>query len=476
MTKADLIPLLPYLALAAASIAVMLASAFFRRHGLAAAIALAGLGLSFAAACALFLTPGHLRLVTPLLFVDRYALFYTALIALAAFVIASFSHAYLGRLNVIREEFYVLLLSATLGAAVLAASVHFASFFLGIETLTISLYGLIAYTRSRAASIEAGVKYLILAAVSSAFVLFGIALLYAAAGGLSFSAVAALAAGGTSGPLLAAGLLLVLAGAGFKLAVVPFHLWTPDVYEGAPAPVAAFVATVSKGAVFAAVFRFALAAGIHGRPAFLLMLTGIAVASMLVGNLLALFQDNVKRMLAYSSIAHLGYLLIALVAGSKDAVTASALYLLAYFVTMLGAFGVVIVLSGPGRDAGDRDDYRGLARRRPWLAAIFTLMLLSLAGMPLTAGFFGKFVLAAAGASASLWTALSALVLGSVIGLFYYLRLISTLYEPPGVTVPAPPMLPLLGGCALAFLFGALFWIGVAPGPVVEIIRKAVLF
>ena len=192
-------------------------------------------------------------------------------------------------------------------------------------------------------------------------------------------------------------------GIGFKLALVPFHMWTPDVYEGAPAPITAFVATVSKGAMFALLLRYFNQSGARNSTALLLVLTIVAIASMFAGNLLALLQNNVKRILAYSSIAHLGYLIVAFEAGGDMAGFAVAFYFVAYFATMLGAFGVVTMLSTPGNDLGDLESYRGLFWRRPMIASVFTVMLLSLAGIPLTAGFVGKFYIVAAGASVSLW-------------------------------------------------------------------------
>ena len=242
---------------------------------------------------------------------------------------------------------------------------------------------------------------------------------------------------GVHGPPLLAGLVMIISGLGFKLAVVPFHLWTPDVYEGAPAPVTAFIATVSKGAVFALVLRYFTRIDIHAHTALFLIITLIAVASMFAGNLLALLQTNVKRILAYSSISHLGYLLVTVLASGPTAVTAAAFYLAAYFITTLGAFGVVAVLSRPERDADRLEDYRGLVWRRPWLAGVFTAMLFSLAGIPLTAGFVGKFYVVAAGVGSALWLAVVALAINSVIGLFYYLRIVVALFTPAG-DVPRP--------------------------------------
>ncbi|MEK6699024.1 MAG: NADH-quinone oxidoreductase subunit N [Nitrospirota bacterium] len=473
MTAKSLTLLWPYIVVAATSVIVMLVISVRRNHAAVFLLTLSGLAVATALLFLPYLSAP--AMVTKLVLIDRYALFYTGLIFAATFIVAALSYPYLELRDGDHEEFYVLLLIAALGASVLTASVHFASLFLGLETLTVSLYALTAYLRSSDRSIEAGVKYLILAAVSSAFILFGMALVYAELGTMEFAAIAERAAGAeVHGLPLTAGFAMIIIGLGFKLAVVPFHMWTPDVYEGAPAPVTAFVATVSKGAVFALVLRLFSIIDVHGRGAEFLIFTVIAVASMFTGNLLALLQNNVKRILAYSSISHLGYLLVAFLASGSLAAAAVAFYLTAYFVTTLGAFGVVTVLSTKERDADSMDDYRGLARQRPWVAGIFTAMLFSLAGIPLTAGFVGKFYVVAAGVDSGLWLLVVILIINSAIGLFYYLRIIIALYTNPkegGQPTPVPK-LSRTGGAVLASLSLLLLWLGVYPGPLIDLIKK----
>ncbi len=472
---ADMIILEPYIVIAATAVAAMLTIAFYRNHGLTALITLMGLAVALVLTCLIFYIPVLQRQITPLIIIDRYALFFLGLILAAGIAVTLLSYAYLEARAGNREEFYLLILFATLGTAVLAASTHFASLFLGIEILSVSLYALTAYLRHSDRSIEAGVKYLILAAVSSAFILFGMALVYAETGSMEFSHIAARTATvGALGLPVIAGFGMIIVGLGFKLAVVPFHMWTPDVYEGAPAPVTAFIATVSKGAVFALVLRSLSRVDLIAHRSLFVMLAIIAVASMFAGNLLALLQNNIKRILAYSSISHLGYLVVALLAGGSMAVPAAAFYLVSYFITTLGAFGVVIALSRGDRDAESMEDYAGLAWRRPCLAGIFTAMLLSLAGIPLTAGFVGKFYIVAAGVGSGLWIPVLALVVNSVIGLFYYLRIIIAVYAKPE-TEPVPaPALSLSGGTALVCMTIFLVWLGVYPGPLLELIRQAV--
>jgi NADH-quinone oxidoreductase subunit N len=294
---------------------------------------------------------------------------------------------------------------------------------------------------------------------------------------MAFDRIASsLAAGqGGSRALLLAGLALTVVGVGFKLAAVPFHMWTPDVYEGAPTPVTAFIATVSKGGVLALLIRLFIRVNPAARSLFA-VLAIIAVASMLGGNLLALLQRNVKRILAYSSIGHLGYLLVAFLAGGALGVTAATFYLATYFLSSLGAFGVVGVLSGAEGDADNLDDYRGLFWRRPWLAGMLSITLFSLAGIPLTAGFVGKFLILTAGVGAAYWLLAIILVVSSVIGLFYYLRIIVAmiLQSPagPGGSKTLPPR--LAGSLVLAALALALVGLGVYPGPLVQLIRAMV--
>ncbi len=470
MNTADLLALLPFLLIAGTSVFVMLAIAVFRRHWLSLCITLVGMAAAFGSLW--LVAPLVPRKATSLLILDQYALFYIGLIITATFAIAILCYGYLARHSETREELYVLLLVATLGSMVLVTSSHLVSFFLGLEILSVALYALAAYLHTRRRPLEAGIKYLILAGSSSAFLLFGMALIYAQLGTMESFRLAALLAGAQNSPLVLAGLTFIATGIGFKLGVVPFHLWAPDVYEGAPAPVTAFIATVSKGAIFALLLRYFYTAGpLHSRAIFVLFAI-IAIASMLIGNLLALLQNNVKRILAYSSIAHMGYLLVAFEASNTTASEAVAFYLVAYFITTIGAFGVVTVLSDEERDADRLEDYAGLFWRRPMLASIFTLMLLSLAGIPVTAGFLAKFYVVTAGASAGIWSLILILVITSVIGLFYYLRVVITMYARVQEEAPHAEPHAIGGSYVLVALTILLVWLGVYPVPLLHVIRK----
>ena len=475
MTPADFTALLPYLILTAAIVVILLTVAFVRSHKLSAGMTMAGLALAFASLpLAAAASP---RAVTVLVRVDGFSLFFAGLLIAAAFSVAGLSYGYLERRRIRREEFYLLLLTATLGGCILPASTHFASLLLSLELLTVSLYALIAYLRTEPLGIEAAIKYLILAAASSAFLIFGAALIYAERGTLEFGRIllpAAAPAGGLDAVLMTAGLAMALVGIGFKLAVVPFHMWIPDIYQGAPAPVAGFIATVSKGAVFAALFRIFSLYAFPSTGGIYQALIAIAVLSMFAGNWLALLQTNVKRLLAYSSIAHFGYLLVALLAAGGNSVTAAAVYLAAYFAAILTAFGVIGSVS-PGGEAAALEDYRGLFWRRPWAAAFFTAALLSLIGIPLTAGFIGKAYVLLAGVGSAVWLLALALIVTSAIGLYYYLRIILVMARPPDAEDEAQPRAApasRLENLVLAALALGIVGLGVYPAPLLELIQR----
>jgi len=467
----DIIALLPILVISATAVLVMMGIAWKRSHVLASGLTHVGLAGAFLSIFAA--VPLAPRQVTSLLLVDRFALFYMGLIIASALVVAALSYDYFKNRDEHREELYVLLLIATAGCAVLVASTHFVSFFLGLEILSVSLYALIAYLKDRNQALEAGIKYLILASASAAFLLFGMALIYADVGTMEFSRIGEISLRGSSFALLAPGIGLIVTGIGFKLGVVPFHLWTPDVYEGSPAPVAAFVATASKSAMVALLLRYAfLSRALKYRGVFFVF-TLIAIASMCAGNLLALQQRNVKRILAYSSIAHFGYILVAFLAGGPMAIEAVSFYLVAYSATILTAFGIVTVLSGPEREADDIEDYRGLFWRQPVIAAVLTVALLSLAGIPATMGFLSKFYVLAAGADAAAWPLILILVITSVAGLFYYLRIVVALYSPSEHALVQA--LSHSGAAVVVALSVLLIWFGVYPAPLFRLVRTSVI-
>lgn len=428
MSGNDFFALLPLLVLAGSSVLIMLLIAIRLSHRI---IQRSSSFLFLIAFLSIFyiqkVFPYSLE---PLLIVDGFSAFIMGLIIFSSIVVNILSYIYFEEKEESPKEYYVLLFLCTLGACVMAVSKHFVSLFLGLEILTVGLYALMAYLRGRNKSIEAGIKYLVLAAFSSAFLLFGMALIYLETGSMEFTQIAKnLDTIQIPSTLFITGLGMMLVGVGFKLAVVPFHMWAADVYQGAPVPITAFIATASKAGVFAVPLRFFNEIDAFRYNQVLWTVTFITIATLIVGNLLALQQKNVKRILAYSSIAHLGYLLVAFIPGNTLSLYAVSFYLLAYFICTLTAFGVITLLSNKVGDAEDIDTYKALFWQNPLLAFIFSVSLISLAGIPLTAGFIGKFYILLAALQSGFWLIALILVITSVFGLYYYLRIITVMFS-----------------------------------------------
>lgn len=498
----SLAALTPLIVLAVAAMVTLLIAAFARHHALVAGTGVIGLVL-FLASMLWAPEPGPNAFV-PLLAVDRLAHFHWSLIGLTTLVVMLLCYRHFQPSTrrdqyphqqkpegPVREEsaeeLYGLLLLASLGASVLAASDHFVSLFLGLELLSLSLFILVAYRCRAALPIEAGVKYLVLSGLATGFLLFGIALVYTYSGTLAFGYLDNPPGSALGEAYWYAGMALIVAGLAFKLSLAPFHFWTPDVYQGASAPVTAYLATVSKAAVLVVLLRLVQGMELEmGSPTWA-ALAGMAGASMLVGNWLALRQNNLKRLLAYSSIAHMGYAMAALLAAGALAAEAVSFYLAFYVITSLGAFGIIVVLSDGNRgaetEAEELEDLQGLFWRQPFMAFIMTLMILSLAGIPLTAGFFGKFYVLVAGAEAGLWRLLLLVALGSAVGLYYYLRVILTMLTrreqaADGFEVDAKAGLQRPGtgshlakACLVALTL-ALLWLGIYPEPMMALVRS----
>ncbi|MDA8902656.1 NADH-quinone oxidoreductase subunit N [Porticoccaceae bacterium] len=442
MNTGQLMALMPILMLSLTAVVLMIQASIKRDQGLAWWITAIGFLLTLwgAGYAREFTQP-----VTMLLMVDDWGLFFTTLILVASLVTLILSKDSFSPEGERKEEYYLLLVLSVLGAVVLIQSSHMASLLLGMELMGVALYGMIAFPEKGELPLEAAIKYLVLSACASAMLLFGFALIYAATGDLSYGGMGAKAAAAFSQePLvLMAGSAMVLAGLGFKLSVVPFHMWTPDVYQGAPTPVTGFLATVSKGAVFVALTRFYLDGQLYQYDSLIMALSVVAMASMLVGNWLALRQDNIKRLLAYSSIAHFGYLLIVLIALAAAQSTMSSeligqaitFYLAAYIVTTLAAFTVIANLAGEDDSKSMLSAFEGLFWRNPIQASALTVAMLSFAGIPLTAGFIGKFYLIMLSIQSKLWVLLGALVLGSAIAIYYYLRIIFAMSKTSGTMI-----------------------------------------
>ena len=478
ITPQQLIALLPLLIVGLTVVVVMLSIAWRRNHFLNATLSV--IGLNAALVSLWFVGQGGAMDVTPLMRVDGYAMLYTGLVLLASLATCTFAYPWLEGYNDNKEEFYLLVLIAALGGILLANANHLAALFLGIELISLPLFGLIGYAFRQKRSLEASIKYTILSAASS-FLLFGIALLYAQTGNLSFMALGkSLGDGMLHEPLLLAGLGMMIVGLGFKLSLVPFHLWTPDVYQGAPAPVSTFLATASKIAIFGVVMRLFLYAPVGDSEAVRTVLGIIAFVSIIFGNLMALSQTNIKRLLGYSSISHLGYLLVALIAlqSGEMSMETVGVYLAGYLFSSLGAFGVVSLMSSPyrGPDADSLFSYRGLFWHRPILSAVMTVMMLSLAGIPMTLGFIGKFYVLAVGVQAHLWWLTAGVVIGSAIGLYYYLRVAVSLYlsAPQQLNRDAPGNWQYSAGGIVVLISALLVLIfGIYPQPLIDIVQRA---
>ena len=476
-----IIDLMQIIMLTISTVVVMMTTAFKRDHGLISGLTVFGLFASLLTF--VFIQPVLPLEATQLLIIDEYSLFFSNLIIVGAIGVALLTYPYFQNHNVQNEEFYILLMTATLGAVVLACSNHFVSFLLGMEMMGVSLYAMIAYPVHAAKSakfpLEAGVKYLILSALTSGITLFGIALVYAYIGTMGFDEIpTALEAAGDLGPVFLIGVLMIVAGAAFKLSLVPFHIWTPDVYEGAPVPVTAFLATVSKAAMLAVTLRLLLVSNAIELNVVTTVLTVMAAASIIFGNLLALLQENVKRLFAYSSIAHLGYLLVIIIAAAKIpgalSVEGVSFYMLAYFVMSLSGFAVISALSNSEKEYDQLADFRGLFWRNSWVSAVLITVLLSLAGIPLTAGFIGKFYIFTTGVESELWFLLTMLIIGSAIGLYYYLRLIYIMLQPAedDTNDPAAVSLPLGVHAVMAAMTAAIIYLGVYPAPMIDTLQS----
>lgn len=474
MTGNDFIALLPLLITAYTATVLAVVFAFRVGHVVAFWLTLASIA---AATGSIFIAlPYAPRQVTPLLRIDAFSLYFDGLILISAFLVALLARDYLNTHERRAEAFYLLLLFAALGMLGVASSTHFVSFFLSYETLSAALFGLIGYTRRYKPSLEAALKYLILSGTSSAFLAFGMALVYYDHGTMEYARLAVLLSAGPVSSLTYLGLALILVGFAYKLALVPFHTWSPDVYQGAPAPVTAFIATGSKVALFALLLRTTAMANLNIHGPTYGVLAALAVATMFGGNLLALLQDNVKRLLAYSSVAQMGYILIPLVAGGAYGPPSIAFYLVSYAVTSAVAFGVISVLSS-GRAAGDVDrleSYRGLSATHPALALALSAALLSFIGMPFTSGFFAKFYIFSAAARTGLWWLLIVGAVNSGMSAFYYLRVVFAMYARHEVgRVMVRRSLPA-GTVSIALAAAALVFFGIYPTPLFRLAQAAV--
>ena len=488
MTMALAFALSPFLVLGFGAMLLMLAEVFSPKSGglaLGATIVFLATG-AFAAAVWLTGTEGvqGLDAIAPWLIVDRFSLFFDVVLCLGGALAALLAGGYLREHGLERGEFYSLLLFSTFGAMMLAAAGDLLTLFLGLETMSIGAYALTAFRRGSARSVEGGLKYFLLGSFSAAVMLYGFALLYGVTGHTDLVGIGSSLAGGlTRHPMSIIALVLVLVGLVFKVSAVPFHMWTPDAYEGAPTPATTFMAVAVKTGAFAMMLRVLLTA--FGDPQSASWSAGwppvlacIAVLTMTVANLIAGRQDSVKRMLAYSSIAHAGYVLVGVVAAMRASQAGGAsvmFYLLTYTVSTAGAFGALILCGRRGAEAVSYEDLSGIGRRSPAAALAFALFLFSLAGIPPTAGFFGKwYIFRAAIDGGFYWLAIIAFV-NSVVGAYYYLRVLVFMYmrEP---AAGAPVAVPMRSGYVAAALIVSavlVLALGLAPSSSLDAAESA---
>jgi NADH-quinone oxidoreductase subunit N len=401
--------------------------------------------------------------------VDRFSLFATLIFTISSALAVLLSVRYNEQENIKVGEYYALILFATVGMIVLASSIDLIMIFLGIEIISISLYVLAGIRRTDHRSNEAALKYFLLGSFATGFLLYGMALMYGATGTTKMPEIARILAGGghAENPLLLMGVVLLIVGFGFKVAAVPFHMWAPDVYQGAPTPITAFMAVGPKAAVFVAIFRV-FADGIpvaDGNWETLLAI--IAVITMFVGNLGALFQTNIKRLLAYSSVSHAGYILIGVIAKNSLGFSGILFYMLAYTFMTFGVFGIVVLLGRAGNENLEIESYSGLGYKHPLIAMSMAIFMLSLGGMPPFAGFVAKFYIFSAAIKAGHIVLVVLAVLNSAISLYYYLKIIVFMYmkDPVGEFKPSLSPYTLL---VIVLGIAATIQLGIFPGPFIE--------
>lgn len=395
-----------------------------------------------------------------------------AIVAVA--LMLAYSRSYNSSRALSRGEFYVLVLFALLGIMVMVSANHFLVLYLGLELLSLSLCALIALQRDVVRATEAAMKYFVLAALASGMLLYGMSMLYGATGSLEIPVVANVVLSGTADPaILVFGLVFIVAGLSFKLGVVPFHMWVPDVYEGAPTAVTLFVGSAPKIAAFAFFMRL-LVGGLGNMVTdWQPMLIIVSVLSMLLGNVTAIAQTNIKRMLAYSTISHMGYLLLGILSGTDAGYSAAMFYVASYVLTTLGGFGIILLMSREGFEADRLEDLKGLNKRSPWYAFMMLVVMISMAGIPVSVGFFAKLSVLSAALDAGLTWLVVFAVLMSLIGAFYYLRVIKLMYmdEP----ADSAPLIADTDHRVLISVNGAaILALGILPQPLIDLCTMAI--
>ena len=475
MSLATFAPAVAEITLTVAVCVILLVDAFAgeRRRRLTPTLTLLALVIGAALTVYYGQVSGRLVLFEGMYVADPLAL----VLKLAGFLFVAvallYSRAYLENRNILRGEYYVLALTALLGIFVLISANSLLTVYLGVELLALSVYALVAFDRDSGVSAEAAMKYFVLGAIASGALLYGMSLIYGLTGTLDLGTLASqLHAPLNAGVVL--GLTFIVVAVAFKLGAVPFHMWLPDVYEGAPTSVTLFIGTAPKIAYFALALRL-LAQGLAGtEPQWSQMLTVLAVLTLVVGNVVALVQSNLKRMLAYSTIANVGFIVLGFVAGTPDGYAAAMYYTLVYVLVALGSFGVILLASSRGFEADRLDDYKGLHRRDPLLALVMMVLMFSTAGVPPFVGFWAKLrIFQVLWESGHLWLVVLAAAM-SVVGAYYYLRVIKLMYfdEPVGELPAARRELPVR--LVLGFNAVAVLILGLLPGPLLDLCARVI--
>jgi len=476
MPQADLLAILPIVVLSAWACALLLIEAFLSGRAKAAVPWLAAAGLLAALALVVAVPPPVVSAYGGMVEVDGLGRFLEALFLLAGTLAVPLAVDYTRRQGIARGEYYTLLMFSVAGMMLIAVAADLIVVFLALELLSIPLYVLAAFAWPRPESEESGMKYFLLGAFASAFLVYGTALAYGTAGSTNLRVIlASLQAGQADALIVAVAAALWLVGLGFKVAAVPFHMWTPDVYDGAPTSAVAFMAVGAKAAGFAVLLRLLLIGFPMAANTWAPIVGVVAALTMIWGNVAAIAQTNIKRMLAYSSIAHAGYLMVAVAAGSSvdgaaGAVSAALFYLLAYGITTIGAWAVVLALERSDGTGTSLDDYAGLARRRPWMALAMSVFMLSLIGVPPTLGFLGKFFVFGSAISAGLVGLAVIGVLTSLVSAYYYLRVVVYMYMRAGEPEPRAEVWLT---AAIAATAAATFFLGLLPQPLLDLAVRA---
>ncbi|QCI20903.1 NADH-quinone oxidoreductase subunit N [Buchnera aphidicola (Hyperomyzus lactucae)] len=481
----QLTALLPLLIVMFTAITVILSISYNRNHFFIAVFSILGFISSF---FSLYLLTSIVPIdITGLFHIDSYAILYIGMIIISSISTCIFAYPWLVKYRFNKEEFYLLIIFSTLGAISLIISNHMASFFINIELISLPIFGLIAYSNNEKYSLEASFKYIILSGIASSFFLLGTAWVYSVSGNLGFISLTQILkiASENEQLLVLFGIIMMLFSLFFKLSIVPFHLWTPDIYQGTPLPVLSFFSTVGKISIFTALLHFLSHIADSNNRILYFILSAMTVLSILIGNFMALFQDNIKRFFGYSSISQLGYVLIVLLASDKNytfSLEASGIYLSSYLFSNIAFFGIIHLISNTNNKKFDHSisSYKGLFWLQPILSSILTIVFLSLAGIPMTMGFIGKFYILSIIIKENLWIMGITFFIGTILGFYSYLRIILNLYLNPSRSLKKDLNIQnywfYTPSGIVIFISGVILLIlGVYPNPLITLVRLSEL-